>query len=265
MPLELDTRQRAMLREMGVSVWLPTPQPPRAVAPIAAPEPARAQASRVSASAASIPAAPTVTRLVLPTSNWPALVQAASDCQACALHLGRKHSTLSSIEVPIQADWLVLGDPPDGEEDSAGQPFVGQAGILLDNMLAAVGASRNGQGRAGAYVCNVVKCRPPSGHVVQREELQQCVQYLQAEIAMVQPKVILGMGRLAVQLLNSNGGQHASLPLDKQRGTVYRYGDIPVVLTYHPHTLLRSPANKAKAWADLCLAMDAIDQPTRSL
>ena len=101
--------------------------------------------------------------------------------------------------------------------------------------------------------------------MVQREELQQCVQYLQAEIAMVQPKVILGMGRLAVQLLNSNGGQHASLPLDKQRGTVYRYGDIPVVLTYHPHTLLRSPANKAKAWADLCLAMDAIDQPTRSL
>jgi DNA polymerase len=150
---------------------------------------------------------------------------------------------------------MIVGDPPDEEEDRAGAPFADQAGLLLDNMLKAVGARRGGAGEAGAYVTNVVKCRPPHGRIPQAAELAQCAQFLNREIALVQPKVILSMGRFANQLLLSAEPALANQPLGKLRGSVHRYQGGAVVVTYHPKVLLRASADKGKAWADLCLAV----------
>ena len=272
MSLELDPRQRAMLQEMGVHVWLPEPhmEPAPVVAPEPTPAPALASTPSSRAPAAIAPRAPAaVTAPARPPSepgapldlqalDWPALAQAAATCQACGLCAGRKNTTLLAAETPVQADWLVLGDPPDEDEDRLGQPFAEQTGVLLDNMLKAIGATRTGAGRQGAYLSNVVKCRPPQGRLPQTPELAQCAQYLQRELALVQPKIILAMGRFAAQVLLAEHPEHAGLPLGKQRGQVYRYRGIPVVVTYHPKVLLRASADKAKAWADLCLAMDVV-------
>jgi DNA polymerase len=281
MELELDTRQRAMLREMGVHVWLPQVEaqeavvaersaqvkaggrrpgnteqsalPPQLVADKAPP--------LVPSSVEGLPSAP----LAFQDLHWPALAQAAANCQNCGLCAGRKNSTLLVPAATLQADWLVLGEPPDEDEDRLGQPFAEQAGILLDNMLKAAGTRRGGQGRAGAYLTNVVKCRPPNARLPQAAELQQCAQFLHREIALVQPKLILAMGRFAIQLLLQEHPEQATLPLGKQRGRVYRYRGIPVVVTYHPQVLLRASADKAKAWADLCLAMEVLEAvPPRS-
>jgi DNA polymerase len=249
MELELDDRQRAMLREMGVHVWLPQVEVQKAVvadeAPAVVPPP-------VKGSSDSPP-------LALHALKWSELAQTAANCQACGLCAGRKNSTLQELQTAVQSDWLVLGDPPDEDEDRLGQPFAEQAGILLDTMLKAVGARRGGEARAGAYVSNVVKCRPPNARLPQAAELQQCAAYLQREIALVQPKLILAMGRFATQLLLQEHPEQAALPLGKQRGTVYRYQGIPVVVTYHPKVLLRSSGDKAKAWADLCLAIEVLE------
>jgi DNA polymerase len=267
MGLQLDERQRAMLLEMGVRVWLPgtafapaeaaLPERPKTTVaakavPVAAPAVLPPARNETAAQAAS----------PWPDLDWGALVAKAAQCQDCGLCEGRKNSTLSAAEAPVQADWFVLGDPPDELEDRAGQPFADQPGILLDNMLKAMGASRTGtgaQGAQGAYLSNVVKCRPPHGRNPQPAELQQCAAYLQREIALVQPKVILAMGRFAIQLLLADRPDVVALPLGKQRGAVYRYLGIPVLVTYHPRVLLRAPADKGKAWADLCLAMDTRD------
>ena len=286
MALELDTRQRAMLLEMGVRVWLPQdevalqsavdsePLVPQAKAP---PLPAATKlevstlpARPVSAPTATPtptsrppnPTAPSGSALDLSALDWPALINAASSCQACGLCAGRTHSTLqaSAQAVLMQADWMVLGDPPDEDEDFAGQPFVEGAGLLLDNMLKAAGLSRSGSGAQGAhaaYVSNVVKCRPPHGRMVQAQELAQCRAYLEREIALVQPKIILAMGRFAIQTLLPP--EALSQPLGKQRGTVYHFQGIPVIPSYHPKFLMRSTAEKTKAWADLCLALDVVE------
>ena len=272
MTLDLDDRQRAMLQEMGVRVWLPTAEPvqvPATVAaaatPYPAPAPAPAVAPRVAPPSAAAAPAPTQApaAVVLQGEDAVALRAAAASCVACGLCAGRKHTTLHMADAPVQTDWLVLGDPPDADEDRLGQPFVEQTGVLLDNMLKAVGVSRTGQGRQGAHLSNVVKCRPPVGRLPQAADLAQCAPFLLREMEWVQPKLILAMGRFATQWALQEHPQEAALPLDKQRGRVYRYRGIPVVVTYHPTALLRTTANKAKAWADLCLAMDVLE-PIRS-
>lgn len=264
MPLDLDDRQRAMLQEMGVRVWspgtefLPVPaqeavaalRVPVPTAPPVAHAPAQAVPERAPLASGAIGA--------LAAMDWPALVGAAASCQACGLCAGRKNTTLCIPASSGQADWMVVGDPPDEDEDRAGQPFAQAAGVLMDNMLKAVGASRTGAGATGAYLTNVVKCRPPHGRIPQAAELAQCAAYLQREITLVQPKIILAMGRFATQLLLSEQPELASLPLGKLRGSVYRYQGIAVVVTYHPKMLLRTSADKAKAWADLCLAMQTL-------
>lgn len=260
MPLELDDRQRAMLQEMGVRVWLPG----MAFAPV--PQRATPVAQRPEATAPVAPAAVTTPRATqtAPGSavhplDWPALADAAASCQACGLCAGRKHSTLQAPLVTQQADWFFVGDPPDDEEDQLGQPFAGQAGQLLDNMLKAMGARRGDAGRVGAYVTNIVKCRPPVTRLPQPEDVAQCAGYLQQELALVRPKVIVAMGRLAIAHLLQEHPDALALPLGKQRGNVYRYLGIPVVVSYAPKVLLRASADKAKAWADLCLALDTRD------
>jgi DNA polymerase len=199
--------------------------------------------------------------LALQGLDGASLRDAAAACQACGLCAGRKNTTLRLPDTAVQADWLVLGDPPDEDEDRLGQPFVEQAGVLLDNMLKAIGANRSGEGRQGAHLSNVVKCRPPMGRLPQASELAQCAQFLQREIDIVQPKVILAVGRFAAQMVLEEHTTQAALPLGKQRGRIYRYRGVPVIVSYHPKVLLRASADKAKAWADLCLAMDVLDPP----
>jgi uracil-DNA glycosylase family 4 len=274
MSLDLDDRQRAMLQEMGVHVWLPAAAPvPQEVASDApAPvvqRPVGARPVPVAPTAAAYPQAGATAAtaiaggeaLALHGMDGLALRQSAAACQACGLCSGRKHTTLHLPDQVQQADWLVLGDPPDEDEDRLGQPFVEQAGALLDNMLKAVGASRGGKGRQGAHLSNVVKCRPPLGRLPQAADMAQCAQYLQREIALVQPKLILAMGRFAAQLVLEEHPAEAALPLGKQRGKVYRYRGVPVIVSYHPKVLLRASADKAKAWADLCLALDVLEPP----
>ena len=268
MALELDDRQRAMLQEMGVRVWMPgtaftlqegKPERPVAAAPPAprAPMPKAPGMAPALARVAMNDAA--TAALDLDKMDWPALADSAANCQACGLCAGRKHSTLQAPVDAAQADWFLVGDPPDEDEDREGEPFAGQAGQLLDNMLKAMGARRSGTGVSGAYVTNIVKCRPPGARLPQPDELTQCAAYLQRELALVRPKVIVAMGRFAIAQLIAEHPDATALPLGKQRGTVYRYQGIPVVVTYAPKVLLRASADKAKAWADLCLALDLRD------
>ena len=278
MALELDDRQRAMLQEMGVRVWMPDMASVPSVvelhssaalaapvpAPVAAPATSFTQVHAAALAAVPQPAARSEDA-ALHSLDADALAASAAACQACGLCAGRKNTTLRAQDVGRQADWLVLGDPPDEDEDRLGQAFVEQTGVLLDNMLAAVGVNRSGTGRQGAYLSNVVKCRPPNARLPQAAELAACEQYLQREMALVQPKLIVAMGRFAAQLVLQEHPQDAALPLGKQRGRVYRYRGVPVVVTYHPKVLLRAHADKAKAWADLCLAMDALDGQAASL
>jgi DNA polymerase len=153
----------------------------------------------------------------------------------------------------------VLGEPPDEEEERAGSAFAGPAGQLMDNMLRALKLRRS-TGEAAepakqAYLTNVVKCRPAVVRIPQPQELLACEPFLQREIALVKPKVILAMGRFAAQaLLQGSQPEAATLPLGKLRGQTYHYQGVPVIVTYHPSYLLRSQADKARAWLDLCRA-----------
>ena len=281
MPLQLDTRQRAMLLEMGVHVWLPGTdfglQTAMDAAPSAAPEAAHATPRSANlplrvVSPAAAPARPPVQAPATGTANdlgqihalsWADLQQTAAHCQACGLCAGRTNSTLTTLADQQTAKWLLVGDPPDESEDAAGHAFAGDAGVLLDNMLKAVGAARASadqslaEGADAALLVNVTACRPPQGRNPQAAELAQCAAYVQRQIALAQPRVILAMGRFATQLLLAEHPEALALPPGKQRGTVYRYRGIPVVVTYTPKALLRNSPDKGKAWADLCLAMEA--------
>jgi len=274
---DLDARQRAMLAEMGVRVWAPQPTAPVAAAavparpavPVPAQHPAAAAAHGATRPPVASPVAPSVrppAPAVAPvavasvlspppqgveTMDWPALREAVASCQACGLCLGRTHTVFGTGSV--QADWMVVGEAPGENEDLQGEPFVGAAGELLDNMLRAVGRSRTGEGAQGAYISNALKCRPPANRNPQPAEVAQCAPYLARQVALVQPKVIIAMGRFAVQALLQNNE-----PIGKLRGQVHRYQGVPVIVTYHPAYLLRTPSDKGKAWADLCLAMDTL-------
>jgi DNA polymerase len=175
----------------------------------------------------------------------------------------------------LRADWLVLGEPPDDAQERAGQPFVEDAGLLLDNMLKAVGVKRLvADGATGtttgatpdpattAYLSLVLKCRPALPTAPDASALAACAHFLRREIALVQPKVILAMGRLAMLLLLSEDHpQGLKLPLGKLRGQVWHYQGVPVVVTYPPAYLLRSGQDKARAWEDLCLAANVVQGP----
>jgi DNA polymerase len=194
--------------------------------------------------------------------DWATLKEAAASCQACGLCQGRHHSLFASGSV-VQgpADWLIVGDAPTDAEDLAGVAFVGEEGQLLDAMLQAMGLSRTGAGASSEHVVitSAVKCHPQDKRNPSPEELMHCNAYLQRQIQLLQPKVILALGRLAAQaLLQPSLGEAASQPLGKLRGQVHRVLGCPVVVSYHPAYLLRSPSDKAKAWSDLILAMQQV-------
>ncbi|MFP8781286.1 uracil-DNA glycosylase [Hydrogenophaga sp. RWCD_12] len=276
----LDARQRAMLAEMGVRVWAPraeaavaspaaesAPVVPKTVpAPaVAAPEPvaARPVPPVVAAPRAPVAAAPVPSSAAAPVAahserlrpagvgdmDWAALQAAVEGCEACGLCKTRRNTVFGVGHV--EADWMIVGEAPGENEDLQGEPFVGAAGQLLDNMLRAVGRSRAGEGSKGAYIANVLKCRPPANRNPQPQEVAQCEPYLARQVALVKPKIIVAMGRFAVQSL-----LRTDEPIGRLRGRVHRYEGVPVIVTYHPAYLLRTPADKAKAWEDLCLAME---------
>jgi DNA polymerase len=286
MTLELDTRQRAMLQEMGVHVWLPesgvasTPATPPANAVTPSAEVPIATRATAAAPVPVAPGSPAVPQLAVPL-DWSALSEAVNACQACAICSGRTNATLlAPAENQAQCDWMVVGDVPDEDEDRAGAPFAGQDGVLLANMLRALGLQRANPLPSSnpsavpsqpatvstlpahrAYVTNVLKCRPALGAMPQATELAQCAAHLQREMALVQPKIILAMGRFANQVLLGESPALVLQPLGKLRGTPYRYQGVPVVVTYPPKLLMRNSADKAKAWADLCFAASALDDP----
>jgi uracil-DNA glycosylase family 4 len=149
----------------------------------------------------------------------------------------------------LQADWMVIGEGPGEDEDQQGEPFLGEHGKLLDNMLAAVGVRRG----KGLYIANVLKCRGYGNRNPLPEEIAQCEPFLRRQVELLRPKIILAMGRFAIQTL-----LQTTEPVGKLRGRVHRYLDVPLVVTYHPGYLLRNLPDKAKAWADLCLAQQVM-------
>jgi uracil-DNA glycosylase len=246
MSLQLDERQRAMLAEMGVRVFAPVPKGVVHPEPVkvAVAAPAAQRASDAAAAKRPEPAAPPQSRGAgIDLMSWVELAQAVASCRACELCSGRTNTVFGVGD--LQADWLIVGEAPGENEDRQGEPFVGAAGQLLDNMLKALGLSR----RDKVYIANVLKCRPPGNRNPQPEEVAQCEPFLRRQVQLLQPKIILAMGRFAVQsLLDSTE------PIGKLRGRPHQYLGVPVVVTYHPAYLLRNLPDKAKAWADLCLA-----------
>ena len=196
--------------------------------------------------------------------DWSTVHSTVSGCQACTL-CGSRQNTVFGVGSPAQddeapqVDWLIVGEAPGEDEDRQGEPFVGQAGQLLDNMLGAMKLSRTGVRTAeggGVFITNVLKCRPPGSRNPKPEEVAQCLPYLERQVALLQPKMIVVMGRLAMQaLLRNTLPEVDSTPLGKLRGRVHHYQNVPVVVTYHPAYVLRNLPEKAKVWADLCLAM----------
>jgi DNA polymerase len=174
--------------------------------------------------------------------DWPALRKAVAGCTRCPLHQSRTQ-TVFGVGDP-EASWMIVGEAPGAEEDRRGEPFVGRAGKLLDEMLRAVG-----QERESVFIANILKCRPPNNRDPSAEESSSCRAYLERQIELVQPKIILAVGRVAAQLLLATDA-----PVGRLRGSRHVLGNTPLVVTYHPAYLLRSPSQKRKAWDDLCLA-----------
>ena len=254
-PLALDARQRAMLAEMGLGLGWPSKE-----SSVSVPQPLVGETPAAISKAPAAPTAPLAASAPapLPSANhldWEALQSSVASCQACGLCQSRTRTVFGTGDP--QARWMVVGEAPGEHEDQQGEPFVGQAGQLLDNMLKAMRLHRGASGPQGVFITNVLKCRPPSNRNPTPQEVLQCEPFLRKQVALVQPRVILALGRFAAQsLLQQSLPEVASLPLGKLRGQVHHYLGVPVVVSYHPAYLLRAPEDKAKAWADLCLAMD---------
>ncbi|MBE7420553.1 MAG: uracil-DNA glycosylase [Ideonella sp.] len=288
-------RQRAMLDAMGITLWLPTaaggaaPVAPATgeIVPQRGPRPLPERASgrssprsseqestqppacpadrdRGTARAAttmpcSVTAGDHAPRPTIDVSqlDWPALRERVAACRACRLCEGRTQTVFGVGHE--RAHCMIVGEAPGEHEDRQGEPFVGAAGQLLDRMLRAIGLTRaQAQPAQQVYIANTLKCRPPRNRNPEPHELALCGSYLQRQIELVQPRLLLAMGRFAVQAL-----LRSDEPIGRLRARVHRWRDTPVVVTYHPAYLLRNPADKARAWADLCLAAQQLQQTTR--
>ena len=225
-----ETRRREYLEAIGIDLWLS-----RAAAPAAAAAPAMPPAVAQGAD-----------------ERWESLRQQVLNCTRCALHATRTQGVLGVG--PRRCDWLVIGEAPGAEEDRRGEPFVGAAGQLLDAMLKAIGLDR----RSNVYIANVLKSRPPGNRDPKPEEVAACLPYLERQIELIQPKIMLAVGRIAAQNLLGTDA-----PLGRLRGQVHRFGATPLVVTYHPAYLLRTPADKRKAWEDLKFARTVYQQLTQ--
>jgi len=183
-------------------------------------------------------------RAELNNLGWTQLKQQVRDCTICSLRAGCKQTVFGVGDE--KADWLFIGEGPGADEDALGEPFVGQAGKLLDNMLMAIKLKRGNN----VYIANIVKCRPPGNRNPEANEIAACLPYLQRQIELIQPKLIVALGKIASNALLGRDATLASL-----RGKLHDYRSIPLIVTYHPAYLLRSPTEKSKAWQDLCMAV----------
>jgi uracil-DNA glycosylase family 4 len=188
-------------------------------------------------------------RVSIMRMDWPQLKAAVAECRECPLHAKRTNTVFGVGDEA--ADWVFVGEGPGADEDALGDPFVGQAGKLLDSMLAAVRLKRG----VNVYICNVVKCRPPGNRNPEPAEMQKCEPFLQRQIELLKPKLIIALGRIAAQNLLARDASIASL-----RGRVHEYRGSPLIVTYHPAYLLRSLPDKAKAWEDLCFAVSTMER-----
>ena len=241
-------------------------QPPAAAAPepsppeVAASPPPGVRPPDRPAAVSRSPATPSIdVPVVLPSTprdqaitamSWAELEAGVQACRACKLGNSRHQAVFGGGST--HARWMVVGEAPGAEEDRQGQPFVGAAGQLLDAMLQSIGLDRQSDDpQRAVYVANVLKCRPPGNRNPQPDEVAQCVPWLQRQVALLQPTLILALGRFAAHsLLGSQA------PISQLRGQVHAFGGIPVIVSYHPAYLLRNPADKARVWRDLCFARD---------
>lgn len=264
-----------ILKEMGISpVWVPRRAVPSAAHAVQEPtvqqEPALkplvdkpvrpAPAAGRSQSHSPIAGAPNPQTVVaedaqrqeqIARMDWPTLQDAVAGCTACGLCKGRNNTVFGVGD--READWMIIGEAPGQEEDRLGEPFVGQAGKLLDSMLAALDMQRS----KNVFIANVLKCRPPGNRNPEPLEVAQCAPHLIRQVELVAPKVILLMGRFAVQSILQTDASIASL-----RGRVHKYREVPAVVTYHPAYLLRNLPDKAKAWEDLLFARSLLKGQT---
>ena len=236
--MQLDARKKQILKQMGIDIWVE--RAPSDVVPADTIE----ETPRA-------PAAP-VNKDISKASEVPGLASIRSEvsaCQRCELHKTRKNTVFGAGA--DSADWLFIGEAPGQNEDQQGLPFVGRAGQLLTKMIEAIG-----QQREQVFIANVLKCRPPNNRDPKPEEIVACEPYLHQQIALLKPKVIVALGRISAQALLKE-----TKPLGRMRGTVYAYGETktPLVVTYHPAYLLRTPIDKRKTWQDLLLAKSVVD------
>jgi DNA polymerase len=246
-----NDRRGRILDEMGLGPqWVRRGRTVTTLAPATPDAPEPATVAEVAIPEGLPPAAPSIEQIA--RMDWDALRESVAGCVKCDLCRSR---TKTAFGVGDQrANWLFVGEGPGRNEDLRGEPFVGQAGKLLDNMLLAMGLRRG----ENAYIANIVKCRPTDENGRDRppspQEAAACMPYLQRQIALIEPQIIVALGKTAALSLL---GRDPATPVSKLRGTVHRYADRPLVVTYHPAYLLRNMADKEKAWADLCLAMAA--------
>lgn len=229
-----DNNRLAYLSALGVDVWSERGQAPAA-----------GNADAREAEVDTVPARDGDWQ-----DEWRALQSSVAGCTRCALHKTRTQTVFGVGS--DSADWMIIGEAPGAEEDRRGEPFVGRAGKLLDEMLRSLGLDRQ-----TVFIANILKCRPPNNRDPAAEESAECRGYLDQQIRMVQPKIIVAVGRIAAQLL-----LNTDTPVGRLRGQLHTVGEagIPTVVTYHPAYLLRSPTQKRKVWQDLCMARATIER-----
>jgi uracil-DNA glycosylase family 4 len=275
--MSLDQQQRiAYLQAMGIPVWLSrqnTSTPTTSEAKIAEtsqstvaePTPHFNVASKIvdseQKSAKSVTAksstkthSDAVDNTDVSNATWESLENCVTNCQRCEIHRYRTQTVFGVGH--HQADWMIIGEAPGADEDRQGEPFVGRAGQLLTNILAAINLPRE-----QVYIANVLKCRPPNNRDPHKKEIQHCQGYLKRQIELVQPKVILVVGRIAAHTL-----LQTQLPVGRMRGKIHHLPElqIPLVVTYHPAYLLRQPVEKRKVWEDLKRAREVYDPLTQT-
>lgn len=262
----MDSRRLAYLRALDVDVWVrrdqmfeaPVAEAVETAVPVSAPTPVdmapkAAPPAEVARPAENVPREIGVDHAA--GLDWSALEQAVRTCQRCALHQTRTQGVFGVGN--RQASWLIIGEAPGVDEDRQGEPFVGRAGQLLNSMLKAMGLSRE-----QVFIANILKSRPPGNRDPRPDEVRECIPYLYRQIELINPRLILCVGRIAAQTLLGT-----DTPIGKLRGNLHHLPPVhpsgkprPMIVTYHPAYLLRSPAEKRKAWADLVMAMQTYER-----
>lgn len=235
----MDSKRLSRLHDLGIAAY--APRRGRGQATVARPAPVHAPAP-----ASVVAPTPQVTeerKRAIAGMDWADLKAAVKGCTICGLRAGCTQTVFGVGD--SQAKWFVVGEAPGADEDRQGEPFVGRAGQLLNSMIQAMGLKRE-----QVYIANTLKCRPPGNRDPKPEEAELCRPYLERQLALVKPDIILAVGRIAAQNL-----LRTDVTIGRLRGTVHKLAETPLVVTYHPAYLLRSPGEKRKAWTDLKLAM----------